>query len=65
MPGTLNNPIGKKIEAEHERAVRVDGEVGGDDADDVHGQAGLHHVARRYRRSLSEKITYSFITASS
>ncbi len=59
MPGTLNHPVRKKIKSEHEWAVRVDGDVGGDDADDVHGQAGLHHVARSYCRSLSKQWDYS------
>ncbi len=54
MQGTFNDPVWKKIQSEHEGAVGVDGDVGGDDADDVHGQAGLHHVARCYRRSLKE-----------
>ena len=37
-------PVGEVVEAEKGDAVGVDGEGDGEDADDVHHHAGLHHV---------------------
>jgi len=40
----INGPLWKRVEAEEQGAVGVDGDVGRQDADDVQGKSGLHHV---------------------
>ena len=52
LGGCIESPVRKTTEVKHERAVGVDGNVGGQDADEVHGQTGFHHVTRCHRRSL-------------
>ena len=39
-------PFRKCIEAEEGHSVCINGDEGGDDGDEVHPEAGLHHVAR-------------------
>ena len=48
--GQSDGPVGDVAQAEQSRAVGVDSDVGRDDADQVHDEAGLHHVGRRHRR---------------
>ncbi len=40
----INSPLWERVEAEEQGAVGVDGDVGSQDADDVQGKSGLHHV---------------------
>lgn len=47
--GSIEGPVRKATEVKQERAVGVDCDVGGQDADEVHGQTGLHHVTRCHR----------------
>ena len=52
VEGAFDDPVRNRSESEHERAVGVDGDVRGHDADQVQGETGLHHVRRRHRGSL-------------